>query len=301
MITVNNFSAWISIADRPCEEYGVDLSIGNSTVTCWIASEAGKEYEVNWMCNMFYGPTAGRLRIDGNHCGGLLSESPTDVAQMKGIRTSATALERFFFSSVKTTDDSAFLSTAESLELGDIQLIIMNTTPTPTDVYFPQPVPEEKIYHESSKRCISHQTRFLQTTTAETPLAYARDFGVPIAMFCFKYRPLDVLQASGIAPLLSPGHQMFPSPPYSSSSYPQPQAGPSRRPQLKRPRDSGGFEDEEEEEVRGQLGDITGGSEEADLADDAKLRELQSEIQAILARKKARETSRKRIKTEPSM
>ncbi|KAK1227284.1 hypothetical protein PQX77_009701 [Marasmius sp. AFHP31] len=251
---------------------------------------------------MFYGPTAGRLRIDGNHCGGLLSESPTDVAQMKGIRTSATTLERFFFSSVKTTDDSAFLSTAESLELGDIQLIIMNTTPTPTDVYFPQPIPEEKIYHESSKRCISHQTRFLQTTTEETPLAYARDFGVPVAMFCFKYRPLDVLQASGIAPLLSPGHQMFnPSPPYSSSSYSQPQAGPSRRPQaLKRPRDSGGYEDEEEEDIRGQLGDITGGSE-ADLADDAKLRELQNEIQVILARKKARETSRKRIKTEPSL
>ncbi|KAL0565426.1 hypothetical protein V5O48_016600 [Marasmius crinis-equi] len=257
MLTVNNFSAW--------------------------------EYEVNWMCNMFYGPTAGRVQVDGNHCGGLLSQTPTDVAQMRGIRTSATTLERFYFSSVKTTDDAAFLSTAESPELGEIQLTITNTTPIPSDLYYPQPVPEERIFHETSKKCVSHQTSFLPTTTTEVPLANARDYGPPVAVFCFKYRSLDVLQNSATAPLLPPHRMSFPAP-YASTSTepPRPTSG------YKRPYEGG----EEEVDMRRQLEGLSEGN---DAEDDARLRDLQDQIEFIKARKRARAVSRKRIKTEPSM
>ncbi|KAF9260070.1 hypothetical protein L218DRAFT_963008 [Marasmius fiardii PR-910] len=47
----DNFSAWITIDGQALQEYGVDVSQEARTVTCWIASELGKEYEVNWKSN----------------------------------------------------------------------------------------------------------------------------------------------------------------------------------------------------------------------------------------------------------
>ena len=85
-----------------------------------------------------------------------------------------------------------------------------------------------------------------------------------------------VLQASGIAPVLSPQRLIQHSSSYSSNPYPQPQSGPSQRGQvLKRPRKSGDFDDDENKKVPTYVGDLSGASDDpADLADDAKLLEL---------------------------
>ncbi|KAL0565398.1 hypothetical protein V5O48_016627 [Marasmius crinis-equi] len=270
---------------RPCEEYGVDMSMATAgTVTCWIASEEGKEYEVNWMCNMFFGPTAGRVQVDGNHCGGLLSQNPTDIAQMRGIRTSATSLERFYFSSVKTTDNAAFLSTPKPPELGEIRLIITNTTPIPSSLYYPQPVPEERAFHETSRMHVAHQTSFRSSTTTEAPLANARDYGPPVSVFCFKYRSLDVLQSSLTISLLSPHQMASASHASTSTESPRPTS------EYKRSYKDG----MEEEDMRRKL-------EGEDAEDDAKLCDLQAQITFIKSKKRARAVYRKKMKTLFSM
>ncbi|KAL0563691.1 hypothetical protein V5O48_018371 [Marasmius crinis-equi] len=42
MLQFNKYSAWITVDDKPLEEYEVKVDEATSTVTCWIASELGK-------------------------------------------------------------------------------------------------------------------------------------------------------------------------------------------------------------------------------------------------------------------
>ncbi|KAK1227288.1 hypothetical protein PQX77_009705 [Marasmius sp. AFHP31] len=135
MITYDNFSAWITIGGKTCEEYGVHTSEQTRTVTCWIAFEEGKEYQVNWMCNKFTAPVSIRVLVDGHSCGGMLLKAASDLpkdrrVQLTGMRTSHTTVARFTFSPLKTTDDDAFISTPDSPELGDIKLTFRNSQPT---------------------------------------------------------------------------------------------------------------------------------------------------------------------------
>ncbi|KAL0565425.1 hypothetical protein V5O48_016599 [Marasmius crinis-equi] len=285
MITVNNYSAWITIGDKACEEYEVDVSEEAKTVTCWIASEVGKEYEVNWECNNFTGPYNTIVRIDGNPCGGMLSRSAiTGPGRKLGIRTSPTTLNRFSFSSVNTTDDNAFISTPDSPEMGDIKITIKNTKVLAPKSDNWSVAPVEKTFHETAKKCINHQTRFQPTTTAATDLIRVEDFGEPLATFCFKYRPLGILQANGIA---------SPPAPQRTSPSPPPQPGPtdSRRSSSGSKR---GLEDDDED-VKPDVLDLSDGDE-----DDAKLRDLKNQIAAFEARKKQKgQPPRKKIKREP--
>ncbi|KAK1219080.1 hypothetical protein PQX77_018210 [Marasmius sp. AFHP31] len=42
MLQYDNFSAWITVDDKPLEEYDVQVEEGANTVTCWIASDSAK-------------------------------------------------------------------------------------------------------------------------------------------------------------------------------------------------------------------------------------------------------------------
>ncbi|KAF9260069.1 hypothetical protein L218DRAFT_989802 [Marasmius fiardii PR-910] len=85
---------------------------------------------------------------------------------MKGIRITPTTLHRFSFSSVKTTDDNSFMSTdGNSSEAGEIRVTIRMTRVLENRPPTLATVPAEKIFHETSKKCIDHQTSFQPTTT----------------------------------------------------------------------------------------------------------------------------------------
>jgi hypothetical protein len=42
MLHCKEFSAWVSIEGKVTEEYGVEISEDQKSVTCWIPSELGK-------------------------------------------------------------------------------------------------------------------------------------------------------------------------------------------------------------------------------------------------------------------
>ena len=44
MLQHNKFSAWVTVDDKPLEEYDVQVDQGTKTVTCWITSEGGKVF-----------------------------------------------------------------------------------------------------------------------------------------------------------------------------------------------------------------------------------------------------------------
>ncbi|KAJ8088549.1 hypothetical protein PM082_022622 [Marasmius tenuissimus] len=291
MITFGDFSAWITIGDKTCEEYDVQVSEGTRTVTCWIASEEGKEYEVKFKCNRLTTPTAGRVHIDGNYCGGSLLQSASDLKKgyvvLTGMRTSPTTVSRFAFSSVKTTDDNAFVSTPDSPDLGDIKITFRTSKLMGLGTGAEMVEPTEKTFHETAKKCASHQTRFQQTTTTPyTTILRAQDYGPHLAALCFKYRPLGILQANGIAPLPQP---RSPSP----SPSPSPSSSAARGSTNKRSRPQPGSD---EEDVKPDVLELS----DEDEDDDAKLRDLRNKIAAIEAKKKRKASiSRKKVKLEP--
>ncbi|KAJ8088550.1 hypothetical protein PM082_022623 [Marasmius tenuissimus] len=290
MITFDNFSAWITIGDKACEEYGVQTSEQTRTVTCWIASEEGKEYQINWMCDEFTAPVSSRVLVDGNSCGGMLLRAASDLpkgrrVQLTGMRTSHTTVARFTFSNLQTTDDDAFISTPDSPELGDIKITFRNSQPTMGSGLGPfLKAPAEKTFHETTKKCGSHQTRFQQpATTAYASVSRSKDYGPPVAVFCFKYRPLAILQANGNAPP--------PRPRSSPPTLPPPPPLSTRISTNKRLRPEHGSD----EDVKPYVSKL---KDEED--DTAELRNLRNRIAVIEAKKKQNgSTSRKKVKLEP--
>ncbi|KAF9260068.1 hypothetical protein L218DRAFT_907671 [Marasmius fiardii PR-910] len=320
MITVNNnFSAWVTICGQSCQEYDVQVFQESSTATCWIASEAGKEYEVNWKGCTLPGPVSGRLRIDGHDCGGHLKTYAT-TQTIQGITTGPTTLERFSFSSIKTTDDDSFINYHDSPERGEIKLIIRTTrVHTIKSGVGHNSAPAETTFHETSTKNIDHQTSFRPTVTdaGEERMIKAADYGNPLAIFSFKYRPLAILQANGIAPL-PPPERTSPSPllTHSSSqryrrtmpSAPAPsQAANSQRAHgSKRPRDSGDSNEDikpssSSSKVPQKIKPKVQESSKED-EDEATIRDLQNQIEGIRARKKAKDQAsprKKKTKKEP--
>ncbi|KAF9260074.1 hypothetical protein L218DRAFT_625980 [Marasmius fiardii PR-910] len=125
-----------------------------------------------------HGVVNGKLWTDGFLCGGKIMRRPKTI-KLEGIRTSPTTLHRFSFSAVRTTDDSSFMSNPNSPEVGEIKVVIQilrvldnlrATYPT---------TPTETIFHETTKKCIGHQTSLRPTTTAEAKVARVEEYGDP--------------------------------------------------------------------------------------------------------------------------
>ncbi|THU87678.1 hypothetical protein K435DRAFT_336807 [Dendrothele bispora CBS 962.96] len=210
---VNNFSAWIKIEGKLAEEFQIEVDEGRKEVTCWIASELGKKFRVEWQDNVFTTPTAGRIRIDGTSGNGCLITRPGVVAFKEGFRVSDTDRRPFIFSALRTTDDDSYLDASLPNGLGEIRLVIWRVViagpslrhchgKTPRYFHVGQ---EELVVHERRKKASNHSASLgAPLPTAPTSVRSARPYGTPVATFCFRYRSLDMLQANGIAPPPTP-------------------------------------------------------------------------------------------------
>ncbi|KIY63013.1 hypothetical protein CYLTODRAFT_426462 [Cylindrobasidium torrendii FP15055 ss-10] len=194
--------AWVSIEGERCEEYGQTLAANGRDVTCWIASEAGKTFSVHWQDR----PTQQMdyaLIIDGVDIGGKCCVNPTGrlvSMDMTGTRISAIEEQPFMFAPIRQSDDESLL--LNSVEgVGEIQ-IKTGTARFQPAIRTYAPPPSGKTFHERMKKGIDHQTSFgaAKLVAQESVTAYRPvPVGVP-TMLTFKYRPLNVLQANGIAP-----------------------------------------------------------------------------------------------------
>ncbi|KAK7466113.1 hypothetical protein VKT23_004837 [Stygiomarasmius scandens] len=199
---INNFSAGIKIDGMLAEEYQIQTDETGKKATCWIASELGK---VEWRDQAFSTPTTGHVCIDGIGGNGSLITKPGSLGQ--GFRISETGRRPFVFSALRTTDDDSYLDTSLPNGLGEIQLTIWRVTLTGisttfnTRKYKYKPVDQENVVHEKSKKALRHSTSLGESLpTKALSRMKAKRVGEPVATFCFRYRPLDVLQANGIAP-----------------------------------------------------------------------------------------------------
>ncbi|KIK55458.1 hypothetical protein GYMLUDRAFT_87643 [Collybiopsis luxurians FD-317 M1] len=225
MPTFKSFSASIVVEGKHLNEYNVETSSnanGLTIVTCWIPSEAGKKYEVNWTDSYFKHPSDGQVYVDGHYCGGKVLRRKNEIMNQKGIRESPTSVKLFQFSLLNMTDNDETSMIDMPRDIGQIKLRIQYwQLPKAGDggLYKGQSVPSEQIFNEKAKKGIDHQTRFFETAT--TKPAYnvgGKALGKCFLEFHFRYRPLDVLRAHGIAP-----------PPPPSAASPASQSGLGKR------------------------------------------------------------------------
>ncbi|KAG7089305.1 hypothetical protein E1B28_011002 [Marasmius oreades] len=295
-----------------------------------LIDSSSQEYEVNWKACALEDSVSARVRIDGHQCQTQLRRTAQAgfMRPIKGMRTGPTTRHRFTFSSVKTTDsDDIFLNS--NSEVGEIWLTIQNTRITKTNVPVnPTSVPPEQIFHETTKKCINHQTSFRPTTTPQKTFTDGVDYGDPLAIFCFNYRPLGILQANGLAPPPTP--QRSPKRSRSSKKPDAEDVKPKRSPTptfnsrllgSKRSRSCINSDTEDVKTKRSPtptlnsrlLGskrsrnnanpdaeDVKPQLDISEDKDDAMLRGLQNQTEAVRARQKANaQSSRKKIKREP--
>ncbi|KAJ7474331.1 hypothetical protein FB451DRAFT_1398313 [Mycena latifolia] len=202
------FSAWITIDGKEAHEFGVETSEDEKTVTCWIASEIGKPFSVNWENASYYHATIGKIKMDGNECGATVIDDHTlpTTTEKKGVYDGSQSVKPFLFSSVELTDDDAFLGSSGSShqELGVIELEIYPVIVLPGRHTEPvsRLLPQIKV-HERAKKAVTQQITLAKAENLATPKTFGSTerSGPDLVKFYFKYRPLEILQANGIAPL----------------------------------------------------------------------------------------------------
>ncbi|KAK1231539.1 hypothetical protein PQX77_005331 [Marasmius sp. AFHP31] len=281
MPKIGDLSASIRVDGKDLEEYDVQVDEANRTATCWIASEAGKvrfilefpfgiessfaltqTYAVHWTDQQYQLPTSGYIDIDGHQCGGSVIE-----------RDNKATLPHDTFKD----NDHALLSAPPAPDIGLIKLTIYQIRIISRDIKCQVKAPESRTFHEKTKKGIGHQTSFGRfVTTRETPFVEVGKIGPPVATFSFKYRPLGILQAQGIAPPPPATQRTSPSPP-----RPVPKRTTHKRYKMELDSD----------------GEIMVHSDQDD-EDGGRLKELQREMDAIRARQDG-ERPRKKIKREP--
>ncbi|KAJ4477516.1 hypothetical protein J3R30DRAFT_3486766 [Lentinula aciculospora] len=205
MPSYKSFFASVVADGEPLDEYNIETSEkdGLTTVYCWVPSIAGKQYEIQWKDLVLKETSDGQVRIDGNKCGGKVLIKKNGVATKRGFRTSLTSSKPFIFSDLKMTDDEDPFALGMPGNIGEIELRIqyfpLSGQRTPYKV---KSLPAEQTYNEKAKKGIDHQTRFGDIVFNERPVSslHGKHIGKVFLKFLFRYRPLDVLRAHGIAP-----------------------------------------------------------------------------------------------------
>ncbi|KAF9062864.1 hypothetical protein BDP27DRAFT_1427456 [Rhodocollybia butyracea] len=211
MLSFESFSASIVVDGQPLNEYNVETSSkrGCTTVTCWIASEAGKQYKVHWKDTACTVANEGAVYVDGAYCGSKILHNGHNsrVKIVQGIKTSPTSLRPFEFSHLNMTDNED-AGLEMPINVGQIELRfrrwqrVCATGKGPSGgISGGLSLPAERTFNEKAKKGIDHQTKFGEAVGIPiSKTTCGRATGEAFLQFHFRYRPLAVLQAHGIAP-----------------------------------------------------------------------------------------------------
>ncbi|KAF5375822.1 hypothetical protein D9757_011185 [Collybiopsis confluens] len=285
MPTHLSFSASVVVDGAPLKEYNVEtVKKGEmTTVTCWIPSEAGKRYEIQWKDSICEQSTQGNLYIDGHGCGSSIARKKNKIMIKRGLRPSETTLSPFEFAPLKMTDDDEAATLEMPRDVGQIKLRIRNFRVEGREAWSTGvALPILQTYSEKAKKGIDHLTSFsgIISGPKKTACIIGQPTGPTFLQFCFRYRPIGILRAQGIAPPLVTA-----------------QAEPSSR-SRKRARSSP-KEAVEASETGGAL-KISDGEDEIERL-QARLDELRAKRPNTSGRKKIKlEPEQTRIKPDPS-
>ncbi|KAF5349802.1 hypothetical protein D9758_010205 [Tetrapyrgos nigripes] len=196
MLELGKFSSWITIGGVPLQEY--DITTKGLETTCWIPSEAGKSFAVHYESKRQL-PTGIEIFLDGKR-GRSKNLRKAWKDSVDGILTSSTSIKPFLFSRLDLTDDDAFLS-ASYQQIGEIKVEFWDVLEVRGRSEFKNSrFSEPGKVHERSKKAIGHQISLAEEQSCVLQTFSSSKRITLLATMIFRYRPLDVLQANGIAP-----------------------------------------------------------------------------------------------------
>ncbi|KAJ3843921.1 hypothetical protein F5878DRAFT_706499 [Lentinula raphanica] len=198
-LTFENFSAWIEVDGSELPLF--DASVNGREVSCWIPSEVGKAFVVKFATGRRRHSMSGKVYMDGKLFRGIgIFVGAPETFTLSGSLTSSTTEQPFVFSNIELTDDDQYLNQALA-GLGDIKLVISHATllGRSSQQTFSKRETTGKV-HEKSKKVTGHKVGLgAERRVPYTPKMHATIHDV-IVNFVFRYRPLDLLRANGIAP-----------------------------------------------------------------------------------------------------
>ncbi|KAL1948508.1 hypothetical protein VTO73DRAFT_12583 [Trametes versicolor] len=201
-LELNGYSAHVNCDGKELETYDVRME-DERTISCWIPSEEGKTFIVHWGDDSSSTTMRVDIFMDGRKVEVLAHENKKTEYCRGAIETSD-SLRPFLFAPLVLTDDDALLHSDVSGDIGTIHVEmrrVQRYTKNKTN-FRGRHVPEIGSVHERSKKAGVHAVALgqPQEVTVESWTARGVD-KEPFATFKFRYRPLELLQANGIAPL----------------------------------------------------------------------------------------------------
>ncbi|KAF7305853.1 TKL/TKL-ccin protein kinase [Mycena chlorophos] len=198
----NGFSACITIDGRVADEFATTVSPDKKRVTCWIASEVGKNFIVHWKNDTYRDfDTSGYLTMDGNECGGaVLSRHPVANATQRAGISDGVTIRPFKFGDLVLSDDDTVLS-SQSSDIGTIVLSISPVAYFQESAYVPaESLPQTTAHTTATKLSGTHRVELgeVQQLPQYKPRVVVWPAGPEIVSFCFIYRPIDVLRSMGV-------------------------------------------------------------------------------------------------------
>ncbi|KAF8150092.1 hypothetical protein B0H34DRAFT_732399 [Crassisporium funariophilum] len=211
MLQLDSFFAWVSVDERELTEYSVEYSEDYMSASCWIASEEGKSFVINWRDIVRTHDSMGRTSVDGVRCGlakGINRKGykkdiaqERDTAQQMGVATSSSTDRLLVFSKIDMTDDDLYLHSHMPRIFGEIRLEVSYVEKGPRQELELKPYKVENKIHERAKSLTQHHTKLGNSVETQKKPAHSVKVKGPLRVFIFKYRPLEVLKAMGIVPL----------------------------------------------------------------------------------------------------
>ncbi|KAJ7472668.1 hypothetical protein FB451DRAFT_1469566 [Mycena latifolia] len=207
---LGQFAASVSVEGVELTEFAVEYSADGIGAIGWIPSESGKQFHVKFknMKAISNYRVSGTVFVDGIDCGRKSMVAKCDPRISTGgrdsVATSPDTRRPLIFSKQALTDDDAYLNAAISPDLGTIKVVLTHVKPVDSKRTWGEVLVgrrfETPVLHERSKKAMGHSVQFgpefysgLNRQNESYPIK-------DLVTFIFKYRPIELLRAEGIAP-----------------------------------------------------------------------------------------------------
>ncbi|KIY71935.1 hypothetical protein CYLTODRAFT_418318 [Cylindrobasidium torrendii FP15055 ss-10] len=231
MVNYNNIISSIVVDGHPLPEYGIRYDPEKALISCWVASQTGKEFHITLQRHTREYVTIGDFFVDGENVACLVAActAKQDILRCQGIQISSTMRRPLLFSRTMLTDDEALRNIEVSPDLGTIRVEYRRATlQGRAEGYQPIYVALSGHVHESQKPSAHSAALGARQYTVSLKGQRCVEPGELILAFLFRYAPLEHLQAVGVAPR-NPPPQTFSSFLHSTRSPTPLQTSPARK------------------------------------------------------------------------
>jgi len=174
------------------------------TVSCFIASEAGKTFGISINNTLSDAGISTRVLLDGVSMEHYFCR-PSYSGICGGVIINENELRPYQFSVIETTDDDTVAKRHDPLaqKLGMIEIRVCRSHKTGDSEVTPRTVPTFGLVHERSKKAGNHRVslgnRILEPQS-RAHVRFVESYEDPYAIFRFYYKPREILMAQDIIP-----------------------------------------------------------------------------------------------------